>query len=203
VNDDFYAGCAAAKTRLSASDKRRKTEVDYKAGWNAWNPSGLTTSAAAAPAPQPSLIAPPVAAERQGNMAGGGSPDAPATPTPARAAVAQTPGAGAVPTAQTGRHANTRWYVAHFGAETCVPDIDMDTMQRLYYGTGPMKTPEDLVASLAAKGVTLKAVPSLSDGTPLPDGTRLYNESGLMTGSGFALFDDQRRCQALMGMLQK
>ena len=52
VDDDFYAGCTAAKTRLSASDTRRKTEPDYKAGWNAWTPSGMTTSAsAAAPAP--------------------------------------------------------------------------------------------------------------------------------------------------------
>ena len=69
MSGDFYSGCTAAKTRLSASDTRRKTEPGYKAGWNAWNPSDLTT--AAAPAPQPSVVAPPVASERQGNIAGG------------------------------------------------------------------------------------------------------------------------------------
>ena len=59
VDDDFYAGCTAAKTRLSASDTRRKTEPDYKAGWNAYN------TPAAAPATTPPSAASPPAPGRQ------------------------------------------------------------------------------------------------------------------------------------------
>jgi len=59
MNDDFYAGCTAAKTRLSASDTRRKTEPDYKAGWNAYN------TPAAAPATTPPSAASPPAPGRQ------------------------------------------------------------------------------------------------------------------------------------------
>jgi hypothetical protein len=33
---DFLAGCRAAKWRLDLSDSRRRTEPDYKLGWNAW-----------------------------------------------------------------------------------------------------------------------------------------------------------------------
>ncbi len=35
----FYAGCTQAKVKLSSSDALRKSEPDYKAGWNAWTPS--------------------------------------------------------------------------------------------------------------------------------------------------------------------
>jgi hypothetical protein len=36
MNSDFYAGCTAAKTRLASTDVLRKSEPDYKAGWNTW-----------------------------------------------------------------------------------------------------------------------------------------------------------------------
>jgi hypothetical protein len=39
INGDFDAGCTQAKMKLSASDTLRKTEPNYKAGWNAWAPS--------------------------------------------------------------------------------------------------------------------------------------------------------------------
>jgi hypothetical protein len=57
MSDDFYAGCTQAKVTLSASDTLRKAEPDYKAGWNAWIPSSVTTSSVAAPMLQ---NAPPV-----------------------------------------------------------------------------------------------------------------------------------------------
>ena len=33
---DFTAGCAAAQQRLDLADLRRRTEPDYRAGWNSW-----------------------------------------------------------------------------------------------------------------------------------------------------------------------
>jgi hypothetical protein len=57
MNDQFYAGCTEAKVKLSTSDALRKTEPDYKTGWNAWDPSYVTAPAApafvVAPAPAP------------------------------------------------------------------------------------------------------------------------------------------------------
>jgi hypothetical protein len=59
MNDDFDAGCTAAKTKLSAADTRRKSEPSYKVGWNAWAPS----EPSAAPSVQnvPPAVAAPVA----------------------------------------------------------------------------------------------------------------------------------------------
>jgi hypothetical protein len=51
MNDQFYAGCAEAKVKLAAADALRKTEPNYKAGWNAWAPSGV----APIPAPGPAV----------------------------------------------------------------------------------------------------------------------------------------------------
>jgi hypothetical protein len=67
MNADFYAGCTDAKNRLSASDTLRKTQPDYKAGWNAW------TADATPPSPQPTPTPAPVAAAQ--------APQPP-TPTP-------------------------------------------------------------------------------------------------------------------------
>jgi hypothetical protein len=38
-NDAFYQGCTDLKVRLAPSDALRKSEPDYKRGWNAWNTS--------------------------------------------------------------------------------------------------------------------------------------------------------------------
>jgi hypothetical protein len=35
-NDAFYQGCTEAKTRLAPSDVLRKSEPDYKLGWNSY-----------------------------------------------------------------------------------------------------------------------------------------------------------------------
>jgi hypothetical protein len=51
MSDDFYAGCTAAKTKLASSDALRKTEPDYKAGWNTWTADA--TPPAPTPAPTP------------------------------------------------------------------------------------------------------------------------------------------------------
>lgn len=47
MNAEFTAGCTAAKAKLAPSDALRKTEPDYKTGWNTW------TADAMPPSPQP------------------------------------------------------------------------------------------------------------------------------------------------------
>jgi len=84
MNDDFYAGCTAAKVRLSASDTLRKTQPDYKAGWNAWTPGELTTPPAAGQqAVRPNPVSNPwvlIRQEREANeTCRGGYPDDPQT----------------------------------------------------------------------------------------------------------------------------
>jgi hypothetical protein len=94
MDDDFDAGCTAAKTRLSASDTRRKIEPDYKAGWNAWNPSDLTTSAAPAPAPQPIAKRTPQPPHEESALATPSTPNAisnPPTTVGAEGAPLETP----------------------------------------------------------------------------------------------------------------
>jgi hypothetical protein len=39
----FRAGCEAAKTKLAESDRRRRSEMDYKIGWNSGRGIGVTT----------------------------------------------------------------------------------------------------------------------------------------------------------------
>jgi hypothetical protein len=46
-----------------------------------------------------------------------------------------------------------RWYIWHMGPENCVPVDDIgDNLERLYYGTGAMKTPEDFMREFAKVG---------------------------------------------------
>jgi hypothetical protein len=60
MNDQFYIGCTDAKVKLAPSDVLRKSEPDYKTGWNTWTPDepsailptvSVTLPPAAAPAP--------------------------------------------------------------------------------------------------------------------------------------------------------
>jgi hypothetical protein len=56
--------------------------------------------------------------------------------------------------------ADSRWYVAHWGAEPCVPvdEIGFDAHGnpvRLYYGAGAMHTPADVAGYLTALGASL------------------------------------------------
>jgi hypothetical protein len=43
MDDEFYAGCAETQRRLSPSDARRKSEPEYRTGWNSWTPSAPAT----------------------------------------------------------------------------------------------------------------------------------------------------------------
>jgi hypothetical protein len=51
----FRAGCEEAKTRLTKSDRRRRTEADYKAGWNSPLDVVDTEMAAHTRPPSPSI----------------------------------------------------------------------------------------------------------------------------------------------------
>lgn len=66
ISGDWTAGCFAAQQRLAASDVRRKTEPDYRLGWNSQPPVASVpapTVASGMPAPQ-ALTTPQ---QRQGN----------------------------------------------------------------------------------------------------------------------------------------
>jgi hypothetical protein len=49
------------------------------------------------------------------------------------------------------------WYVAHIGADACVPigDIDLDRMRRSYYGGGGLTSPDEFAAALRRRGVVI------------------------------------------------
>jgi hypothetical protein len=60
--------------------------------------------------------------------------------------------------------AEVRWYLAHMGAETCVPLDDIgDNNERLYYGAGDMHTPADVARQIVELGGTIKLMPSSSE----------------------------------------
>jgi hypothetical protein len=63
MNAEFTAGCAAAKSRLDPSDALRRSQADYKLGWNAWVPSYVPEPVApVVAAPSPAVAAAPSAA---------------------------------------------------------------------------------------------------------------------------------------------
>jgi hypothetical protein len=64
MNDQFYTGCTAAKTKLAPSDVLRKSEPDYKTGWNTWTPDDPS-----AVIPTVSVNPPPVAAPAPARVA--------------------------------------------------------------------------------------------------------------------------------------
>jgi hypothetical protein len=50
--------------------------------------------------------------------------------------------------------AEARWYIAHLGPEPCVPVDDInDNFERVYYGAGTMRVPEDVVALFHRRGI--------------------------------------------------
>jgi hypothetical protein len=173
MNDDSYAGCTAAKTRLSASDTRRKTEPDYKAGWNALNPRDLTTSAAAPSAPQPSA---PVAASTPAVTL------IPAAPAP------QAP----IP--------SVRWYLGHLGADSCVPLTDVGhSMERVYYGAGSMQAPEDMAAHFHSIGGHTQWV----DAGAMAQYSRIFHATGPGLDTYVVMFNDKDVCQLAMSTIEK
>jgi hypothetical protein len=66
MNQQFTFGCEAAKARLTPKDVKRKSDPDYRRGWNSY--TGTTT-----PAPVPDSQAPAV---EQGGPLASPDPDA-------------------------------------------------------------------------------------------------------------------------------
>jgi hypothetical protein len=120
MNDEFYKGCTEAKLKLAPSDALRKTEPDFKTGWNAWTanatppapqPTLAPAAAASAPQPAPAAAAPaPQAPTVIVNVAPAAAPAAPAAapaaPAAAPAAPAPTP-TSAAPAAEPAQPAPT------------------------------------------------------------------------------------------------
>jgi hypothetical protein len=56
MSTEWQSGCAAAQQRLERADELRRTESDYREGWNAWKLAGTTkegdTSGAEQQAPE-------------------------------------------------------------------------------------------------------------------------------------------------------
>lgn len=87
------------------------------------------------------------------------------------------------------------WYVAHIGADSCVPVEDIDPTnveQRLYYGAGPLHTPADLVKMFAEMGIRLKSEPTSMSGV------RVYTANNNLE---LALFSDHDFCQKIMAIM--
>ena len=60
MNTDFNNGCTAAKERLATADALRKSEPDYKRGWNAYgSPASTDASIPLHASPPPVVTAPP------------------------------------------------------------------------------------------------------------------------------------------------
>jgi len=91
--------------------------------------------------------------------------------------------------------AGERWYLAHVGAETCVPldDLNNDLSTRSYYGTGDMRTPKDYAARMRAIGFSLADQPFINDGVV----SYMASYPGVRTVL-LVVFKDHRFCEAFM-----
>jgi hypothetical protein len=96
---------------------------------------------------------------------------------------------------------STRWYVAHFGEETCVPldDIGMSggEPKRLYYGSGDLHTPSDFATMIQTMGGHMTRVTQYK-GKALPDGTAVYTGKLGSKELIFYFFADEDMCGRFM-----
>jgi hypothetical protein len=85
------------------------------------------------------------------------------------------------------------WYVGHLGAERCVPlDNVGPQAERLYYGAGPMHTPEGYERTLRS------VFPSVTQ-LRTPQGMVAWNVGASGGEKSIALlFDDRGLCERLM-----
>jgi hypothetical protein len=89
------------------------------------------------------------------------------------------------------------WYMAHFGAETCVPLSDIGTNgQRVHYGAGAMHTPEDYVQMMVSLSTQMQPFDVHFDGA------RAYHETGPGVDNHVLMFEDREVCKAAMALPQ-
>jgi hypothetical protein len=144
MNDEFYKGCTAAKVKLTGSDLLRNSEPDYKVGWNAWvAPVSAAPEASATPAPQevPGNQRAPV-------VTGEGMPpqDAPVASAPDSARHTEPEASAPATPAPAPAQANTQWYLAKSGKDTCLP------ITEIHVGPQSIRTPEELAQAFRDMG---------------------------------------------------
>jgi hypothetical protein len=95
--------------------------------------------------------------------------------------------------------AEARWYIGHLGAEICVPLSDVgDNMERLYYGSGQMRTPEDFAQHMRNQGAHMELL------SGMPNFVTAYKGSGPgVREAAFPFFESEEMCQTTMAQLNK
>jgi hypothetical protein len=92
--------------------------------------------------------------------------------------------------------AGARWYVGHWGPEACVPLDDIgENGERMYYGTGSMRTPQDEENWLRRGGMVISPPPSP------PGSSSRYAFTATMPGGSpniIMLFSDKSDCDYTM-----
>jgi len=114
----------------------------------------------------------------------GSTPAAPAA-DPAKAAT--TPAAD-----------ETKWYIAHLGAEPCVPlDRIGHNFNRVYYGSGNFKTPDDVAEYFRRLGGHVRWIDMRIEDT------RAFHVSGGDVDTNIIMISNKEMCQGVMARMQK
>jgi hypothetical protein len=89
--------------------------------------------------------------------------------------------------------ATSAWYIAHIGTDTCVQISDIgDHGQRVYYGAGSMRTPEDVAQMFRNLGA------SVMQDKYTQEGTVRYHVSMGTDKTIIQLFNEQSECHNFM-----
>lgn len=89
------------------------------------------------------------------------------------------------------------WYIAHMGPETCAPlrGIGAD-FNRVYYGAGPFKTPDDIAGAFRKMGATV--VRDHAD-----DLMVAYRMTMATQTTVIVMFSNKRLCEQSMSLIEK
>lgn len=121
----------------------------------------------------------------------------------ALAALAPCYAAGAALLTGGERDPEPTWYVAHLGAEPCVPVTDIGlNMERVYYQSGPYRTPDDLRAAWKLTAIAEGA--KVSDWRPnMRPGVRAFEISFQKLDTWIMFFADHDDCLDAMAHAPK
>lgn len=112
--------------------------------------------------------------------------------------------AGATLTTTGEREPEPTWYISHLGAEPCVPVTDIGAQfERVYYGAGPFRTPDDLRAAWQRD---LSRYPGAMIGAWRPDlqpGVRAFEVTFGNLDVWMMFFADAAECRGAMASVQK
>lgn len=98
---------------------------------------------------------------------------------------------------------DAKWYVAHWGAEPCVPLLDiMEDGSRGYYGAGPYRTPIDVMNWWTRNGSTIKPYPMSGQAADYIFAFRVIDVPAHVN-SVMIYFNDRDVCQRVMAAMEK